>query len=283
MIGRQADVARFRLHHGQRELVGERGERRHRLRRASGRSREDQRELGLGDQRGGLLDRSLRGHRRARAHRAHALPARRHRGLGEHLARQRQVDRAARLAHGDVDRAVDDGLGRLPGAQLEVPLHEFAGEAALVEHLLAPVDRAVARGLVADLGERRAAGAEQDRRVVARGVHQAADRVRGADRHVHHHRRRLAGDPVIAVRHRHRDVLVGNRDDARIFAVGAGIARQRFDDRREIGAGIGHHVIDPALGEAGEERLGGDAGCGVGHGGFLEVSLGRTVTAGGGG
>ena len=57
VIGRQADVAGFRLHHRQREFIGERSERRHRFRRAPGRGGQDQRELRLGDERGGFLDR----------------------------------------------------------------------------------------------------------------------------------------------------------------------------------------------------------------------------------
>ena len=272
MVGRQADVAGLRLHHRQREFIGQRGERRHCFRRAAGRRRQDQRKLRLGDERGGFLDRPVGRHRRGRTHGARGLPARRHRGVRQHLAGQCQVHRPARLRHRDVEGAVDDGVRGLPGAQLVVPFDEFPRQAALVEHLLAPVDRAVARGLMAGLGDGRAAGAEQDRRIVARGVHDPADRIGGADRHMHHHDGGLAADAVIAVRHRHRDVLMGHGDDARIFPVGAGVARQRLDDRREIGAGIGEHVFDPAIGQAGEEGLGGHAGGGVGHGFVLVLA-----------
>src|SRR5262249_29251326 len=82
-------------------------------------------------------------------------------GATEHLARQREVDWSARLGHGDVQRPVDHGFHRLAGAQLIVPFHVFAQHAALVERLLAPVDRAVARGDAAGLGDRGAPGGEQ--------------------------------------------------------------------------------------------------------------------------
>ena len=59
---------------------------------------------------------------------------------------KREIDRAARLAHGDVERAVDDRRDRLAGAQFVIPFDEFAHHAALVERFLAPMDRPVARG-----------------------------------------------------------------------------------------------------------------------------------------
>ena len=177
-------------------------------------------------------------------------------GLAQDFARQRQIDRPARLAHHDVERAVDDGVDRLAVAQLVIPFHEFAHHAALVERLLAPMDGAVARGDVAGLGDRRAPGGEQQRHVVTRGVHQAADRVGGADRDVHHHRRRLAAGAVVAVRHRHRDVLVRHGDELRKLGI-AGVAGNAFHDRREIGARIGEHILDAALAEPRQIGFGG--------------------------
>ena len=183
---------------------------------------------------------------------------RRDRRLRQHLARQVHVDRPARLAHRDVERAVDQRVDRLPGAQLVVPFAEFAHHAALVERLLAPVDRAVARADMAGLGERGAAGGEQQRDVVARRVHQAVDGVAGADRDVDHDGGRLAAGAVVAVRHRHRDVLVRHGDELRDLAVAAGVARDRLDDRREVGARIGEHVVDAAVGEAPDIGFRGD-------------------------
>ena len=206
------------LHDGQHGLRRQRGQRVEAGRRQAGRRGDDQRELRACDQLCGLSMLSLRrGSRRHADGEALHRPARADAGIGQRLARQRQVDRPARLAHRDVERAVDDGVDRLAGAQLIVPLHELAHHRALVEALLAPVDLAVARGDVAGLGQRRAAGGEQDRHVVARRIHQAADRVRGADRDVAHHGRDLAGGAVVAVGHRHRQVLVRHGDEARVL------------------------------------------------------------------
>ena len=131
----------------------------------------------------------------------------------QHLARQRQVDRPHGRAHGDRQRPVDQ-LGHLLGqAQLVVPLHQLAHHGALVAHLLAPVDRQVARAGPAALAGRRAAGQQQQRDVVARGVDHAHDRVGEADIDVDHHRLRPAGGEPVAVRHGDRGRFV--RDDER--------------------------------------------------------------------
>ena len=101
-------------------------------------------------------------------------------------------------------------------AQLVVPLHELAQHAALVEVLLRPMDVVVARGRHrARLGDRRAASGEEDRHVLARGVDQAVQRVRGADADVHHHRLRPPGDHRVSVRHGDPHVLVRHDHDLR--------------------------------------------------------------------
>src|SRR5207244_9616943 len=115
---------------------------------------------GLGDEVWGLPERATRGLGGRHAERPDRVAARMHRRIAQNLARQRQVDRPARLAHGDVERAVDHRINWLARAQLVIPLAELAHHAALVEGLLAPMDRAVARADMAGLGERRAAGGE---------------------------------------------------------------------------------------------------------------------------
>ena len=277
MVGRQVHVARLGLHHRERELLGQRGERSNRRRHAPAARGHDQRELGLGDQACGLLDRRARRLRRDRAERTHRVAAGLDRGSGEDLARQGQVDRSARLAHRDVEGAIDHRCDRLAGAQLVVPFHVFAQHAALVEGFLPPMDRPVARGDVASLGDRRAAGGEQDRDVVARGVDDAVDRVGGSHGDVHHHGGRLAGDAVIAVRHRHGDVLVRHGHEPR--GLGVLRLRERLHDRGEIGSGIGEHVLDAALSEPRNVgfRRHAVGGLGVGHGHIHSMGRGRAM------
>ncbi len=266
MSGRKIEIVRFALHHRQRILLRERGQRLECLRRTAERRSQDQRELRAGDQIGYLFDSVLRRHCRHRAEPIAAAAALRCRFVGQHFARQRQVNRPARLAHGDVECTIDDGRDRLSGPQFVVPLGEFTHHAALVEGFLTPMDRPVARGLVPGLGNRRAAGSEQYRDIVARRIHDAVDGVAGADRDMDHHGRRLAGDPVVAMRHRHRDVFVRHGNDLGIFAAAVGIERQRLDERRKIRPGIGKYVIDAAFGEARPISLRRDVrGFGIAH------------------
>ena len=91
--------------------------------------------------------------------------------------------------------------------------------------------------------------------LLARRVQDAAQRVGGADADMHHDRRHPARGGGIAVRHRHREILV--RRDQRLRHGHAGMRRLRvgLDDRREIGAGIGEQVLDAAIGEQREIGL----------------------------
>ena len=262
MVGGAIDVAGIGLHNRDRPIARQLGERVERGLGASGAGADDDGELGPRDETCGLLDRLAGRLRRGEPQRPLRTAARLDRRLGQHLARQRQVHGAARLAHGDVEGTVDDGTGRLPGSQLVVPLHELAHHAALVETLLAPVDVAVARGGAAGFGQRRAASREQDRNLVAVRVHELTDRVGGADRHVHHDAGGLARDAVVAVGHGHRHVLVRHGDELRILARPA---CQALDDRGKVGPGIGEHVLDAAPGQLGEVGFGGHSGMG----GFL--------------
>ena len=266
MIGRQVEIVRLALRHRQREFFGQRRERREGFGRAAECRRQDQRKLRAGEQIRRRIDRLLRRHRRHGAERAVFAAARRGRRIRQHFARQGQIDRAARLAHGDVQRAVDDRRDRLAGAQFVIPFGEFAHHAALVERFLAPMDRPVARGMMPGLGDRRAAGGEQDRNIIARGIHQAVDGVAGAHRDMDHDGGRLAGDLVVAVRHGHGDVLMGHGDDAGKFAPAVGIHGERFDHGREIRPGIGEHIIDAALGKPRQIGLRGNVwGFGISH------------------
>ena len=239
-----------------RVFLGDAAERRHRL--GAARRGDDQRLLGRGDPFGERRDHLRIGVRRrgdvARLHRAERLRQRRR----QRLARQRQIDRPARARHGHLIGARDDVGDLLGHAQLVVPLHRLAQHAGLVEHLLAPVDVAVAAAELALLGDRRAAGGEDQRDVVAVEVDDVVDGVGGADVDVQHHRLRPAGHGVGAVRHGDREVLV--RDHQRLRHLGVGLlgAAEGLDDRREVGARVGEEIVDAVVGERAQERLSGD-------------------------
>ena len=194
------------------------------------------------------------GRHAARLHRAERLRQRRR----QRLARQRQIHRPARARHRDLVGARHHVGDLLRHAQLVVPLHHLAQHPGLVEHLLAPVDVAVAAAELALLGDRRAAGGEDQRDVVAVEIDQVVDGVGGADVDVQHHRLRPAGHGIGAVRHRDREILV--RDHQRLRHLGVGLlgAAEGLDDRREIGARIGEEIVDAVIGERPQERFAGD-------------------------
>ena len=173
----------------------------------------------------------------------------------QRLARQAQVDRSARRRGGDGERAIDYQLDLVAEHQLVLPLHVLAHQRALIAHLLSPVDGQVTAAAMSRLGERRAARGEEQRHTRARRVHHAHQRVGDADVDVDHHRLRPSGGHPVAVRHADRDHLVRHRDRARRGESAALGARQRLDQRREVGAGVGEEEVDAALRERREIRL----------------------------
>ncbi len=163
------------------------------------------------------------------------LPARRRRDgqlaerLGQHLAREREVDGPARLSHRELERAIHHRLQLGGLAELVVPLDVLAQHAGLVEGLLRPVDVRVARARQrAVLGDGGAARGEQDRDLRPRRVDDGAGAVRRPHRDMDHHRLGPAGDQVVAVSHRDRDELVRHGDRARSrLSLGLRSARRR--------------------------------------------------------
>ncbi len=175
---------------------------------------------------------------------------------GQDFARQCQIDRTLRRAGGDRQGAVDHGFELDAVPQLVIPFDDLAQHTGLVEHLLRPVDVGVARAWEPLLGQRRAAGGEEDRHVGARCIEESAQRVGGADADMHHDRRHPPRRRGIAVRHRQRQIFVRRnqrlrRRQAAMRRLGVGL-----DDRRKIGPGIGEEVFDAALGEERQIRLG---------------------------
>ena len=211
---------------------------------------DDDRRARVRDPAGELLDVRGRRHRCARTGTMRAIALRRCMDdLAEHLARQREIDRTFRRSRRQFQRAIDHGCDLVAALHLVVPLHHLAQHAGLVVHLLRPVDVRAARTFGAGLGERRASGGQQHRHAIAARIDQHVDRVRRANVGVQHHRLRLAGDHGVAMRHRHRGVLVRHHHRPRHLAVGAGRAREGLDDGREVGAGIAEQVVDAVRGQ----------------------------------
>ncbi len=257
VVGRQRQVAQTVLDDRDRKTLGEFGERRHRGMVAAGIGGDDQRVLRGGEDPGGGDNRHL-----VRRRRRGGDPARWRivgeagQGLGQHLARQGEIDRPLGRAGRQGQGAIDHGFELSAVAQLVIPFDHLAQHAGLVEHLLRPVDVGVARPGEPRFGQRRAAGGEQDRHILARRVEDAADRVGGADADMHHDRRHPPRRHRIAMRHRQRQVLM--RRDQRLRRRQPAMRRLGIglDDRCEIGAGIGEQVFDAALGQQREIGLG---------------------------
>ena len=162
----------------------------------------------------------------------------------QRLARQRQVHRAAGARQRRLQCPRHHQMRLVGAPQLVVPLDELAHHAGLVEHLLGPVDRPVARTEGAVLQDRRAAGHQHQRDAVAARVRQHVDGVGRAHVDVHHHRLRRTRHQIGAVRHRHGQVLVRHQHGARHLTPALPGAREAFDDGREIGAGVDEEMRD---------------------------------------
>ena len=155
--------------------------------------------------------------RRARLDRRGGLGS----GADKRLARQHEIDRPARRRHGDFIGARHDVADLARHAQLVIPLHQLAQHAGLVEHLLRPVDRSVARSRTLPFSViGRAPGGQDQRHAVAGEIGEVVDGVGGADVDVHHHRLRPAGHQIGAVRHADREVFVRHQDRPGHLGVG---------------------------------------------------------------
>ena len=257
MVGGQAQVTRAVLHDRDREAPREIGESFDRRRVVPGAGGDEERVFGHREDAGRFLDRALVGARRGggdAARRAVVGEARQRRR--QDFARQRQIDRPAGRGSRDGKRAVDHRFELLAVAQFVVPFDDLAQHAGLIEHFLRPVDVDVAGSRKAALGQRRAAGGEQDRYVVTRRIEGAADAVGSADADMHHDRRHPARHHRVAVRHREGEVLVRREHRLRHRHAGPRGFRERLDERREIGARIGEQIFDPTLGEQREIGFG---------------------------
>ncbi len=177
--------------------------------------------------------------------------------LGQHLARQGEVDGPRGLATGDGQGPVHRRFKLNEVAQLVVPLDELARHPALVEGLLCPVNGPVAAAEQAALGDGRAPRGEEDGHLGPRGVDEAAQRIGGAHDHVDHHRLRLARNHGVAMGHGDRRGLVRHRDGlgaGQPIGLATGIG---LDQGREVRPRIGEEIVHPARGKKLEIGVGG--------------------------
>lgn len=167
--------------------------------------------------------------------------------LGQDFPRQHQVDRTPRFGHADADGTIQYLLHVAAVAQLVVPLDQLAHHAALVQHLLRPVDLAVAGTTPAVLEQRRAAGGEQHGNLAARRVHDAANGIGCADAHVQHYCLRLLRNHVVAMGHAYGQILVRAQDGSRKIDTRLAGARISLDDGYRVRPGSHVEVFDAAL------------------------------------
>ena len=201
MVAGEVDVEGGRLQHRDGQQLGQLHQCGHRSRVAAQVGRDDQRVAAPG-QRGRDLARRLAGE----GGRARGRVLRGVGGVGlerllHHLARADQVDRAGRLAARDLQRAVHKLLDVAAGADLVVVLDVAAHDAALVGHILDPVNELVPpAGQLAGDGERRGAGEDQHGDAAAHRVADRAAEVLGARVDMHEDSLRLPGHGGVGVR-----------------------------------------------------------------------------------
>ena len=177
--------------------------------------------------------------------------------LLHHLARANQVDRAGGFAAGDLQRPLHELLDVAPGADLVVILGVVAQDAALVVHVLDPVDELVpaARQLALDR-ERGGAGEDQHRNPAPGGVVDRAAQVLGAGVHMHQHSLGFPGHRGVGVRRAEGHGLVRADDQfrqVRAMAFRPGLG-ERLDQARMVAAEVGEHVADSGFGQRLQER-----------------------------
>ena len=241
---------------GKREQFREPHEAARRLLRASKEVGEDDRALRLDEQPCGQVERVRVGLEARRLR--EGVEVRHLERLGELLLLGRDVevdvDRALRLAGGDVVGA-DERLDRRADAgRLVVPLHVVADGVALHVGGVYPLDPRSA--LVGGHGA--GAAEHEDGGAVRRGVEDGHRCVEQADDVVHVGRHRLARGLAVTVRDGDRDLLVRAEDELR--ALVAEVVDERVVDAAEAGAGVHGDVLDAEA----AQRLDDDVGAPLG-------------------
>jgi hypothetical protein len=172
------------------------------------------------------------------------------------LARQAEIDRAARLGLRDLQRPADDQAGIVLVFEPVIPLHVLTHDAVLVGRLLHPEMAAVARAAHrARKGDRGRAGGDQHRQAgMACGMNGTAV-VLGADVHMHGGRRHPPAHRRVTERRVEGRIFVRHHDE-----LGRRPAeRVRLGDRllheHDFRAGIEEHVVDATEAHGGDDGV----------------------------
>jgi hypothetical protein len=105
------------------------------------------------------------------------------------------------------------------------------------------------------LADRRAAGEQEQGHAVPGGVDHAHEGVGEADIDVDHDRKRSACYEPVAMRHCDCSGLMRHGDWRRYRQPCRGRAGEALDQGREVSAGVGQQVVDPALLQHRQQRL----------------------------
>ena len=148
----------------------------------------------------------------------------------------------------ELQRAMHDLLGVRADADFVLVTDVAAHQAALVRHVLDPLDEFVAAAArLAFLRGRRHSGDDEHRHAsLRRVVNRAAERLRAAV-DVHEHRLRATRGLRIAMRGRHRDHFRRTGDDLRTRLVRRARLRDRLDQSGVIAAEIREQIFDAAF------------------------------------
>ena len=181
--------------------------------------------------------------------------------LGQGLARQTHVHRAARLAVHHAVGAAQRLFHHHAAGQAVLPLDVGPHQAGHVKRVLHKMHVVVARaGQFPAQGVRRFARHQQHRLAAAKHVVQAHRRIGRARVHMHQHRLAAPGDGRVASGHVDGHVLVRTQRHARMRPALRLPLGHRLNDGCVVGAEIAKKVLDAQLDQALQQVVGGTVG-----------------------
>ena len=140
------------------------------------------------------------------------------------------------------------------------PFGGFTDHRGLIAHFLAPANRHGARAKAALFHHRRSARHQHNRHMFGCGIDGPNRTIGKPHIGMRHHRLRLAGRQIIAMRHAHRGIFMRHDQRMRKLDVLGGGFGQSFDDGRKIRTRIGKDIINPNRLHPGQHRPTGGQG-----------------------